>query len=321
MIKKISLGLLVVALSTSCVSKKIYNDLENKFADLKKENRQLSDDNEALNKAKNQLETDGAKLKADYDKLKAERDKLQTDYAATDKSLKTLQASYNALEKDSNDALSANINKNRELLAQLEAKEKSLAAEQDRLNKLKADLESSSKRLSELESYIAAKDASMKKLKETLMKSLKAFDGKGLTVHEKDGKVYVSMENKLLFQTGSWAVNAEGKTAVVEVGKVLAQNPDLSILIEGHTDDDKITGNLGGGIENNWDLSTKRATAIVTILSENKGVNKQNLTAAGRGEFAPLMSNETAEGKAKNRRIEIILTPKLDEISKMLNDL
>jgi len=321
MIKKISLGLLVLALSTSCVSKKIYNDLENKFADLKKENRQLSDDNEALNKAKNQLEVDGAKLKADFDKLKAERDKLQADYAATDKSLKTLQASYNALEKDSNDALSANINKNRELLAQLEAKEKSLAAEQDRLNKLKADLDSSSKRLGELEAYIAAKDASMKKLKETLMKSLKAFDGKGLTVHEKDGKVYVSMENKLLFQTGSWAVNAEGKTAVVEVGKVLAQNPDLSILIEGHTDDDKITGNLGGGIEHNWDLSTKRATAIVNILSENKGVNKQNLTAAGRGEFAPLMSNETAEGKAKNRRIEIILTPKLDEISKMLNDL
>jgi chemotaxis protein MotB len=321
MIKKISLGLLVLAFSTSCVSKKIYNDLENKFADLKKENRQLSDDNEALNKAKNQLEVDGAKLKADYDKLKAERDKLQADYAATDKSLKTLQASYNALEKDSNDALSANINKNRELLAQLEAKEKSLAAEQDRLNKLKADLEASSKRLNELESYIAAKDASMKKLKETLMKSLKAFDGKGLTVHEKDGKVYVSMENKLLFQTGSWAVNAEGKTAVVEVGKVLALNPDLSVLIEGHTDDDKITGNLGGGIENNWDLSTKRATAIVNILSENKGVNKQNLTAAGRGEFAPLMSNETAEGKAKNRRIEIILTPKLDEISKMLNDL
>ncbi|MFZ4107080.1 OmpA family protein [Flavobacterium sp.] len=321
MIKKISLGLLVVALSTSCVSKKIYQDLENKFADLKKENRKFADDNEELTKVKNQLELDGSKLKADYDKLKSDNDKLQASYAATDKSLKTLQASYNALEKDSNEALTANINKNRELLAQLEAKEKSLAAEQARLNKLKADLDASSKRLSELESYIAAKDASMKKLKETLMKSLKAFDGKGLTVHEKDGKVYVSMENKLLFQTGSWAVNGEGKTAVVEVGKVLAQNPDLSILIEGHTDDDKITGNLGGGIENNWDLSTKRATAIVNILSENKGVNKQNLTAAGRGEFAPLMSNDTPEGKSKNRRIEIILTPKLDEISKMLNDL
>ncbi len=321
MIKKISLGLLVLALSTSCVSKKIYNDLENKFADLKKENRKIADDNEALTKAKNQLELDGAKLKADYDKLKADHDKLQADYAAKDKSFKTLQASYNALEKDSNAALSSNINKNRELLAQLESKEKTLATEQDRLNKLKSDLDASSKRLSDLEAYIAAKDANMKKLKETLLKSLKAFDGKGLTVHEKDGKVYVSMENKLLFQTGSWSVNAEGKIAVVEVGKVLAENPDLSILIEGHTDDDKIIGKLGGGIENNWDLSTKRATAIVNILSENKGVNKQNLTAAGRGEFAPIMSNDTPEGKAKNRRIEIILTPKLDEISKMLNDL
>ena len=321
MIKKISLGLLVLALSTSCVSKKIYNDLENKFADLKKENRKIADENENLTKVKNQLELDGTKLKADYDKLKADNEKLQATYAATEKSLKTLQASYNALEKDSNEALTANINKNRELLAQLEAKEKSLAAEQARLNKLKADLDASSKRLSELESYIAAKDASMKKLKETLMKSLKAFEGKGLTVEQRNGKVYVSMENKLLFGTGSWAVGTEGKTAVVAVGKVLSDNPEISVLIEGHTDDDKILGNIGGGIENNWDLSTKRATAIVTILSENKGVNKQNLTAAGRGEFAPLMSNDTPEGKAKNRRIEIILTPKLDEISKMLNDL
>ncbi len=321
MIKRISLGLLIVALSTSCVSKKIYNDLENKFAELKKENRTLADSNEDLTKSKNQLEADKSKLQSEYDKLKAERDKLLADFTASDKNLKTLQASYNALEKDSNEALTANINKNRELLAKLEAKEKSMAAEQERLNKLKAELDASSKRLSELEAYIVAKEASMKKLKETLSKSLKAFEGKGLTVEQRNGKVYVSMENKLLFGTGSWAVGAEGKTAVVAVGKVLADNPDISVLIEGHTDDDKILGNIGGGIENNWDLSTKRATAIVNILSENKGVKKDNLTAAGRGEFAPLMSNDTPEGKAKNRRIEIILTPKLDEISKMLNEL
>ena len=321
MIKRISLGLLVLSLSTSCVSKKIYNDLETKFADLKKENRSLVDNNEELTKSKNQLEADKSKLQSDYDKIKAERDKLLADFTAADKNLKTLQASYKALEKDSNDALSANIDKNRELLAKLEAKEKSLAAEQERLNKLKADLEASSKRLNELESYIAAKEASMNKLKETLSKSLKAFEGKGLTVEQRNGKVYVSMENKLLFGTGSWAVGAEGKTAVVAVGKVLADNPEISVLIEGHTDNDKILGTIGGGIENNWDLSTKRATAIVNILSENKGVKKENLTAAGRGEFAPLMSNDTPEGKAKNRRIEIILTPKLDEISKMLNEL
>ncbi len=321
MIRKIALACVVLSLTTSCVSKKIYQDLENKYADLKKEHNALSDENVALKTSKNQLELDKANLQTELDKTKSERDQLASDYAATKKSLDNLRASYAALEKDSNEALEANINKNRQLLAELEAKQKVLTAEQDRLTKLKKDLEASSTRLAELEKMMADKDAVMKKLKETLTKSLKAFEGKGLTVTEKDGKVYVSMENKLLFESGSWTVGAEGKKAVDLVGKVLGDNPDISVLIEGHTDNDKITGTIGGGVENNWDLSTKRATAIVTILSANAKVKKENLTAAGRGEFAPLLSNETAEGKAKNRRIEIILTPKLDEISKMLNAL
>ncbi|MCW1146764.1 MULTISPECIES: OmpA family protein [Flavobacterium] len=321
MIRKIALACVVLSLTTSCVSKKIYQDLENKYADLKKEHNALSDENGLLKTDKNQLELDKNNLQTELDKTKAERDKLAADYAATKKSLDNLKASYAALEKDSNDALEANINKNRQLLAELEAKQKALAAEQDRLNKLKKDLEASSTRLAELEKMMADKEAAMKKLKETLSKSLKAFEGKGLTVTERDGKVYVSMENKLLFESGSWTVGSEGKKAVDLVGKVLGDNPDISVLIEGHTDNDKITGTIGGGVENNWDLSTKRATAIVNILSANAKVKKENLTAAGRGEYAPLMSNETAEGKAKNRRIEIILTPKLDEISKMLNDL
>jgi len=320
MIRKFALACVVLSLTTSCVSKKIYQDLENKYADLKKEHNALSDENTTLKTDKNQLEADKNKLQTELDKVKAERDKLAADYAATKKNLDNLKASYAALEKDSNDALEANINKNRQLLAELEAKQKALAAEQDRLNKLKKDLEASSTRLAELEKMMADKDMAMKKLKETLSKSLKAFEGKGLTVTERDGKVYVSMENKLLFESGSWTVGSEGKKAVDLVGKVLADNPDISVLIEGHTDNDKITGTIGGGVESNWDLSTKRATAIVNILSANAKVKKENLTAAGRGEYAPLMSNETAEGKAKNRRIEIILTPKLDEISKMLNE-
>ncbi len=321
MIRKIALACVVLSLTTSCVSKKIYQDLENKYADLKKEHNALSDENGLLKTDKNQLELDKNNLQTELDKTKAERDKLAADYAATKKSLDNLKASYAALEKDSNDALEANINKNRQLLAELEAKQKALAAEQDRLTKLKKDLEASSTRLAELEKMMADKEALMNKLKETLSKSLKAFEGKGLTVENRNGKVYVSMENKLLFESGSWTVGTEGKKAVKLVGDVLGQNPDISVLIEGHTDNDKITGTIGGGVENNWDLSTKRATAIVNILSENKAIDKKNLTAAGRGEYAPLMSNETAEGKAKNRRIEIILTPKLDEISKMLNDL
>jgi chemotaxis protein MotB len=319
MIKRVSAGLLALALTTSCVSKKVYNELETKYADLKKENRVLADENTTLAQEKNQLDLKGKELQDQLDKLKSERDKLATDYAATKKNLDNLKSSYGALEKNSNEALESNMKKNRELLAQLEAKEKALAAEQDRLAKLKADLQERSQRVDELEGMIAAKEESMRKLKETLSKALNSFEGKGLTVEQKNGKVYVSMENKLLFGSGSWAVGTEGKRAVMEVGKVLADNPDIAVLIEGHTDNVPYGGS--GPIADNWDLSTKRATAIVSILRENKGINPQNLTAAGRGEFAPLSSNESAEGKSKNRRIEIILTPKLDEISKMLNEI
>jgi chemotaxis protein MotB len=312
MIKKISLGLLVLALTTSCVSKKVYTDLENKFIDLKKENRSITDENTELLKVKNQLEIERNTLKADLNKAKSERDKWLADYGALNNKMDLLKESYKALEKNSNESLQINMSKNRDLLEQLDAKGKALAIEQERLNK-------SAQRLQELESLIASKEAAMKKLKETLSKALNSFEGKGLTVEQKNGKVYVSMENKLLFNSGSWSVGPEGKKAVVEVGKVLGDNPDISVLIEGHTDDDGFSSS--GPIANNWDLSTKRATAIVAILSENNKVNKQNLTAAGRSEFSPLASNTTAEGKSKNRRIEIILTPRLDEIAEMLNEI
>ena len=192
MIKNICVALLMLALTTSCVSKKIFNDLEAKFSDLKKENRHLADTNDSIFKVKNALDLEKNNLKTDYDKIKAERDKLLTDYAAASKSLKTLQDSYKALEKNSDESLQANLTKNRELLAQLEAKEKALAAEQERFNKTKADLADNSKRLAELELIIASKEASMKKLKETLSKSLKAFEGKGLTVQQKEiGRAHV----------------------------------------------------------------------------------------------------------------------------------
>jgi chemotaxis protein MotB len=311
MIKKISILSLFLVLSTSCVSKKIYNDLENKFSDLKKENRSITDENTALIKTKTQLEADGLALKSELENSKTDLAKLKLDYAAAQNKYKVLQDSYVALEKNSSDALEANMKRNRDLLSQLDAKAKALAIEQEQLSQ-------SAKRLKELEDMIAAKEESMKNLKETLSKALNGFADKGLTVEQKNGKVYVSMENKLLFSSGSWAVSSEGKKAVVEVGKVLADNVDISVLIEGHTDDDGFKSS--GPIADNWDLSTKRATAIVAILSENKAINKQNLTAAGRGEFSPLTSNTTVEGKAKNRRIEIILSPRLDEISKLLNE-
>jgi chemotaxis protein MotB len=319
MIKKLSLIALTLLLTTSCVSKKIYTDLESKYANLKKENRKLADTNQDLETALSLAKNDLAKLKQDYDTTFAQRNKLQGDYDAAKSNLDNLKASYDALEKNSNASIAANSKKNRELLAQLEAKEQALAAENARLEKLKTELESGAQRVAELENMIASKDAAMTKLKDAISKALTNFEGKGLTVEQRNGNVYVSMENKLLFQSGSWAVGSQGKQAVKQLGEVLAENPEIAILIEGHTDDVPYKGN--NQLSGNWDLSTKRATAIVNILRENAAIQPENLTAAGRGEFAPIAGNDSEEGKAKNRRIEVILTPKLDEISKLLNEI
>lgn len=319
MLKRILLLVFTITIFTSCVSKKIYTDLETKYANLKKENRNLTDEVETLKTDNNKLSNDLDALQQAYDKAVSERDKLQSEYAAAKTNLDNLKASYEALEQNSSAEIAKNSKKNRELLAQLEAKEQALIVENERLNTLKKELENRSKRVAELESVIAAKDANMRALKNAISKALTNFEGKGLTVEQRDGKVYISMENKLLFQSGSWSVGTEGRKAVQQLGSVLAENPDIAILIEGHTDNVPYKGNAQ--LSGNWDLSTKRATAIVNILRENNAINPENLTAAGRGEYAPIAPNTTAEGKAKNRRIEVILTPKLDEISKLLNDI
>tara|TARA_R110000868_G_scaffold28686_1_gene107270 strand:- start:9310 stop:10269 length:960 start_codon:yes stop_codon:yes gene_type:complete len=318
MIKKISLAVLTLVLVASCVSPKVYKELEGKYNNLKQENRKLSEDNETLLSAKTVAENELKQLQTAYDEAVAERDRLQSDYNAAKANLDNLKASYDALEKNSSASIAANSQKNRELLAQLEAKEQALAAENQRLEKLKRELEDRSNRVAELEKVISDKDAAMKALKEAISKALTDFEGKGLTVEQRNGKVYVSMENKLLFGSGSWAVGTEGRRAVQQLGTVLGKNPDIAVLIEGHTDNVPYQGN--GQLSGNWDLSTKRATAIVNILRENTAINPENLTAAGRGEYAPIATNSTAEGKAKNRRIEVILTPKLDELSRLLND-
>ena len=319
MIKRISLLIITLGLFSSCVSKKIYTNLEDKYATLKKENRSLNDEVEKLSGEKSTLKNNLVKLTATYDKAVAELNQLRSELAAFTSNLDNLKASYDALEKNSSAEIAKNSKKNRELLAKLEAKEQALASESARLEKLKRELKDRSERVAELENVIAIKDASMKALKDAISTALTNFEGKGLTVEQRDGKVYVSMENKLLFQSGSWSVGSEGRKAVRQLANVLAENPDIAILIEGHTDNVPYKGNAQ--LSGNWDLSTKRATAIVNILRENTSINPENLTAAGRGEYAPIASNDITEGRTKNRRIEVILTPKLDEISKLLNDI
>lgn len=318
MTKKLLILTLVVFTFNSCVSSKLYKELEGKYTNLKNDYDSLNADSDSILSDKNALQNQYDQLQNEYDATLLERNQLQQDVTGLQKKHDALNDSYTALEQNSSKAIADNVQKNRELLAQLNAKELALAAENDRLLKLEADMQERSQRIAELETLIASKDQAMRDLKDAISKALTAFEGKGLTVEQRDGKVYVSMENKLLFKSGSWAVGSEGRQAIEQLGSVLAENPDIAVLIEGHTDNDPFSS--GGQIANNWDLSTKRATAIVQILNENEAIKPESLTAAGRGEFAPIATNETTQGKAKNRRIEVVLTPKLDEITKLLNN-
>ncbi|MDP2061072.1 MAG: OmpA family protein, partial [Flavobacteriaceae bacterium] len=294
------------------------SELADKYSNLKTENQSLFEERDQLQKELDQNSEAVRKLQSDFETASAAKNKLESDVKALQNNLKNLQTAYDALEKNSSAAIAENIQKNRELLTQLEAKENALAEERSRLETLQNELAQRSSRVDELERLIAQKEAALQKLKDAVSKALLGFEGNGLTVEQKNGKIYVSLENRLLFESGSWAIGNRGRQAVEALGKVLADNRDISILIEGHTDNVPYRG--GGDIKDNWDLSTKRATAVVAILQENKGVKLKNITAAGRGEFAPITSNETAEGKQKNRRIEVILTPNLDAISTLLNE-
>jgi len=318
MIRKISLVILGAILVTSCVSKKVFTDLESNYAKLKKSHRALEDKKKDCDELTAQLESDLVAANSELEQLKADKADLANEIANSQAKVDGLGKSYKQLEESSASELAKNTAKNRALLQQLEDKEKALATENARLVGLQNELDARSKRVDELEGALAAKDANMKALKNSISKALTNFEGKGLTVEQRDGKVYVSMENKLLFQSGSWKIGKEGKQAVNQLGEVLAENPEINVLIEGHTDNDAFNGK--GDISGNWDLSTKRATAIVNILQENKSINAESLTAAGRSEFSPIATNDTPEGKGKNRRIEVILTPKLDEVSKLLSE-
>lgn len=301
--------LLLIPLMSSCVSSKMFNEVESRYADLKGTHAKLETEHEELIK--------------NYDSLRYHYGELVTQYekqsqllATTSGTLATLQSDYQALELNSTEALQASIETNRNLLEEIQIKEGELSQKKNHLDSLTQELSARIARVDELEVLVSDKETAMNNLKNALTTALVSFEGNGLSVEQKGGKVYVSMENKLLFKSGSWTVESNGRKALAQLGEVLASNPEIAILIEGHTDSDPYNGNEQ--LSGNWDLSTKRATEIVKLLLKNRTINPENLTAAGRGEFHPLAENDSAEGKAKNRRIEVILTPKLDKIAELL---
>lgn len=168
------------------------------------------------------------------------------------------------------------------------------------------------KSIAELEQMLRNREAALAAIRQKVADALLGFEGKGLTVTQRDGKVYVSMDEKLLFRSGSFAVEPDGAAAVRELANVLALNPDINVLVEGHTDEVPYRSN--GNLQDNLDLSVKRATTVTRLLLENKGIDPVRITSAGRGEYLPLDRADTAEARQRNRRTEVILTPKLDEL-------
>lgn len=191
-----------------------------------------------------------------------------------------------------------------------------LKKKQQELEKKENDLKDKEARLKELERIVNRQDSIMSALTHTVKNALLGFSPDELTVYMKDGKVYVSMSDKLLFKSGSAEVENKGKEALQKLAEVLNKNTDIGIAIEGHTDNVPIKTAL---YKDNWDLSAARATNVVRLLTDEYKMDPHRLTAAGRGEFSPVAENTTMEGKAKNRRTEIVLSPKLDELLKAIS--
>jgi len=231
--------------------------------------------------------------------------------------LKELTDSYNDLisrEKDLQSKYSNLINEN---LSQTGKLNQALKAKSDELDNKEKLLQDRERALDEMRQIIARQDSITRMLNCILHNALLGFNSDELSVEIKNGKVYVSMSDKLLFRSGSVTVEDKGKEALKLLGEVLFKNPDIDILVEGHTDNVPIKTAV---FKDNWDLSVVRATTIVRILSNDYKINPTRMTASGRGEYFPKTANDSAEGRAKNRRTEIILSPKLDELMKILNN-
>jgi chemotaxis protein MotB len=273
---------LVAAVMMSCVPAKKYNSMRAEALRYEEALRQAESDAHKAEQATLQLT-------AERDKLAAELNQCKQEYSALD-------AKYQRLLADG----SAEAGR---MLKQLEENQR--------------ELDSRAAHLEELENLLKAREASILAIRRKVADALLGFEGKGLSISVKGDKVYVSMDDKLLFRSGSFEIGDNGAKAVRDLAGVLAANPDINIMVEGHTDD--VPYNGSGNLKDNLDLSVKRATTVVRLLLENKSIAPERIIAAGRGEFLPVATGKSAEARSLNRRTEIILTPKLDELIKILD--
>lgn len=311
------LSLIFVA---SCVPAKKYNELVEK-------EKLCSEELEKFKSSALNNEALAAELKTKSDLLTAQVTQLKSDTSSLGNQYRTLKAKYDKLAK-LNEDLETNYDKLRlsgakesaGLHAELKAKQIELQEKEDRLLALEKELQAKSdllakreQRVNELEQILADQENATKLLKDKVAAALKGFENKGLTVIEKNGKIYVSLEAKLLFSSGSTVVQPEGKKALVDLSRVLENEKELEIIVEGHTDTDKL--NSPNYPHNNWELSVLRSTSVIDIMLTNSNIEPKQLMAAGRSEFIPVDEND----KAKNRRIEIIISPNLNALFELIS--
>ena len=319
-------------LISSCVPQRILEETKTKLtncetesANLKKVNQEAEDKLKSATETLTKNEKDILGLQRDTSILGTNLRLLQNKYDKLNFVNDQLFDKYNRMlagsEKD-NASLSSKLQGTQEQLLkkqdELNLLESKLNRQQQDLDALSAQLKIREARVNELESVLKKKDEATAALKKKLQDALFNFENKGLTITQKNGKVYVSMDESLLFASGKTVVEPKGVEALKNVAKVLEQNPDINILVEGHTDDVPMKGN--GDIKDNWDLSVIRATSVTKILLQNSSTDAKRITSAGRGEYFPIDANKTPEARKKNRRTEIILTPKLDELLKVLDN-
>ncbi len=313
---KLLILLFIMLLVSSCVSMKQYTELSEKLNHRDMENQRLNKEVMELSTKNTELESEATVLKQKAEALAKENEDLKYKLSRSEMLLKNLEYEKDELVSQLSSIQSGSSSEIRKLLEELQSARSGLTNREDKLLAAEKELEDKQSRLLELEEILKQKEQAVKELKAKVTNALTGFHNNGLTVYEKNGKVYVSLDEQLLFKTGQWAVDPKGQKALEELAKVLAQNKDINVMVEGHTDDVPMKGS--GAVKDNWDLSVMRATAVTKILTKNPQVNPKQITSAGRGEYLPVDANNTIEARQKNRRTEIILTPKLDELLKII---
>lgn len=313
--------LLSAALMTSCVSMKEYESLQSQYTQANKSAALAKQELQELREENAELVRQSQAMTMTLSDMTEARHECEATLTSMNRAYAALQLHYDTTVENYMQQITGknrDLSKANKLLEQrnreLNQKEEQMREQQRDLEERQLQMEQNQKAIS---NALEAKQRELEVLRASVSKALVGFTDKGLNVETKDGKVYVSMEDKLLFASGSWEVSAQGIEALKTLAKILQDNSDLNIMVEGHTDNDVFRGSTA--VKDNWDLSVMRATAIVKqLLKLGPKIDPARVMAAGHAEYSPKVRNISAANKAKNRRTEIILTPKISDVLKMV---